>query len=146
MKPRYGMTKERRFWIKVIKTDTCWEWRGAASPQGYGMFCSGWGANGVELAHRFAYRTLVGPIPEGMTLDHTCDNKLCVNPDHLEPCTQKENVRRYHKRRREDAIRAAQLRQRATFAEAEARNSWERETRQIMACIYRSEASPYTRL
>lgn len=46
------------------------------------------------LAHRFVYETLIGPIPGGMTLDHLCKNKLCVNPEHLEVVTRGENLRR----------------------------------------------------
>lgn len=43
-------------------------------------------------AHRIAYSALVGEIPKGMMLDHTCHNKLCVNPSHLRPCTNKQNA------------------------------------------------------
>jgi hypothetical protein len=45
-------------------------------------------------AHRFAYLEFVGPIPDGLVLDHLCRNKKCVNPDHLEPVTNAENLRR----------------------------------------------------
>lgn len=48
-----------------------------------------------ERAHRFAYTVFVGPIPEGLTLDHLCRNTWCVNPEHLEPVTQAENHRRW---------------------------------------------------
>lgn len=47
-------------------------------------------------AHRFSYELHVGPIPEGLVIDHLCRNRLCVNPDHLEPVTSQENVRRGH--------------------------------------------------
>lgn len=46
------------------------------------------------VAHRFAYELLVGPIAQGMTLDHKCRTRLCVRPDHLEPVTNRENVLR----------------------------------------------------
>lgn len=69
----------------------CWVWTGAKNPRGYGNI----GYQGKTYkAHRFVYERLVGPIPEGMTLDHLCFNSLCVNPEHLEPCTNAENNRR----------------------------------------------------
>lgn len=43
------------------------------------------------MAHRFAYEEVVGPIPEGHQLDHTCHNRACVNPGHLRPATNKQN-------------------------------------------------------
>lgn len=53
-----------------------------------------WWNRAQHLAHRVAYALLVGPIPEGMVIDHLCSNRSCVNPEHLEPVTQDENVRR----------------------------------------------------
>ena len=69
----------------------CWWWAGAVSPDGYGKFKR----NGkLERAHRGVYEELVGPIKEGLVLDHLCKNLLCVNPDHLEPVTHRENLLR----------------------------------------------------
>ena len=65
----------------------CWIWRGRTTPQGYG-------AHGRTVAHRHVYESSVGQIPDGLELDHLCRVKLCVNPDHLEPVTHAENVRR----------------------------------------------------
>jgi hypothetical protein len=48
----------------------------------------------IIRAHRFAYELLVGPIPEGLVIDHLCRNRRCVNPAHLEPVTAEENWRR----------------------------------------------------
>lgn len=80
-----------RFESKVERTDTCWLWLGATNSRGYGC----WGVEGVsQLAHRVAYELLVGPIPEGLTIDHLCFNKVCVNPAHMEPVTREENSRR----------------------------------------------------
>jgi hypothetical protein len=83
---------EQRFWGHVHKTDLCWIWTAHRNPLGYGQFRPK-GKQTVR-AHRFAYELLLGPIPEGMTLDHLCRNTRCVNPDHLEPVTAIENYRR----------------------------------------------------
>lgn len=81
-----------RFWAKVEKTETCWLWTASMGRGNYGRFYD------EELrpvsAHRWAYEQLVGPIPDGLTLDHLCRVRHCVNPDHLEPVTQRENVER----------------------------------------------------
>jgi hypothetical protein len=66
----------------------CWEWIGARNGNGYGSSC------GSDPAHRVAYSWLVGPIPEGQELDHTCRNRACVNPHHLEPVSRSENRKR----------------------------------------------------
>lgn len=91
LKPR--PTVEDRFWAKVDKrgSDECWQWTAVRSWGGYGLFNDG---RAHCHAHRFAYELLVGPIPEGKQLDHLCRNRTCVNPAHLEPVTQQENIRR----------------------------------------------------
>ena len=81
------------FWAKVDKSDPegCWLWTGALS-DGYGSF--GIEGHRTKGAHRYAYETLVGPVPSGLQLDHLCRVRNCVNPDHLEPVTQRENLLR----------------------------------------------------
>lgn len=76
-----------------VKPSGCYEWVAAKDPLGYGRFTVGEGAKG-KLAHRIVYEKFVGPITDGLTLDHLCRNTSCVNPDHLEPVTQQENIRR----------------------------------------------------
>ena len=73
----------------------CWEYTGAITEKGYGRISIGpRGANKRTYTHRLVYEALVGPIPEGMTLDHLCKNKSCYNPAHLEIVTRAENSRR----------------------------------------------------
>lgn len=87
-------TVESRFWAKVEKTEGCWIWQASTSGQGrYGYFyLSGRGPTRVRVyAHRWAYESLVGPIPEGYEIDHLCRNRLCVNPAHLEPVDHATN-------------------------------------------------------
>lgn len=83
-----------RFWPKVDKTapSGCWLWTASKNEHGYGHFSLSH-ADACK-AHRFAYLAVVGPIPEGLVLDHLCRNRACVNPDHLEPVTQRTNARR----------------------------------------------------
>jgi hypothetical protein len=82
---------EERFWDKVNKntgTD-CWHFTGSIAYNGYGQFKF----NGkIIKAHRFSYELNKGPIPDGMCILHACDNRLCVNPDHLSIGTQRDNV------------------------------------------------------
>lgn len=85
------MTQSERFWSKVAKTDTCWNWIGTGNQYGYGMFKTGGRTAPSITSHRFAYEQLIGPIPEGKLLDHICHNKACVNPSHLRPVNPKQN-------------------------------------------------------
>lgn len=68
----------------------CWNWTDNAR-SGYGFLLVD---RRKVMAHRFSYELHIGAIPEGMQLDHLCRNKLCVNPEHLEPVTQHENILR----------------------------------------------------
>lgn len=89
--PSMKVESMERFWQKVEKTERCWLWRGAVDNNGYGRFR----LNGKTVyAHRLAYKLSVHSIETDMTLDHLCRNRQCVNPDHLEQVTNKENILR----------------------------------------------------
>lgn len=77
----------------IDKTETCWPWAGHIGAYGYGVF--NWDDQRWP-AHRFVYTLFVAPIGYGLVIDHTCRNKACVNPEHLEVVTQGENIRRHH--------------------------------------------------
>lgn len=89
-------TVEDRFWSKVNKhgprgrRGRCWLWT-AGQRKGYGAFLIG---DRKRQAHVVAYELEVGPVPEGLMLDHTCRRTLCVRPSHLEPVTNRENLLR----------------------------------------------------
>lgn len=101
MTPR-GLTAEDRFWMKAITwddPDLCWTWVGATTGKPnkkYGKLFIGRVAGRciTEYAHRFSYELHFGPIPEGMEVDHTCNNGLCVNPNHFELVTPGVNKTR----------------------------------------------------
>lgn len=83
-----GKSKVRNW---TIDGNYCWLWNGSPRKDGYCKTKS----NGKYIyAHRFIYQKLVGPIPKGLILDHLCRKPKCVNPDHLEPVTHVENLRR----------------------------------------------------
>jgi hypothetical protein len=81
-----------RFMAKVEKTESgCWLYNLRNKTNVYGVF---WLGDKPQPAHRWAYEHFVGPIPDGMWIDHLCRTQRCVNPEHLEPVTPSENRRR----------------------------------------------------
>jgi hypothetical protein len=90
---RYTLSEEDSVWLRVEKSEDCWEWRGAMFRNGYGRFDRR-GPRRICMAHRLVYEYVKGPIPEGLDLDHLCRNRRCVNPDHLEPVTRRVNLMR----------------------------------------------------
>lgn len=114
----------------------CWEWRAAiADPTGtsYG----GITVDGKRYqAHRLAYETWVGPIPEGLEIDHLCRVRACINPDHLEVVTHAENMRRSRsseRRRLEDQARQQDHLDSVDRIEAARKRQMEETRRQIVA-------------
>ena len=90
------MTPAERLLSKCKITGECYIWSGAISTNGYGAFR----INGItKPVHRVAYLLFNGPIPEGLHIDHTCNNRLCCNHEHLEAVTQDENNKRQGNRK-----------------------------------------------
>jgi hypothetical protein len=87
------LTRMRDLWQE--DESGCWLWTGCVDRIGYGTVW--W--NGTQRAHRAVYLLSGRTIPEGTELDHLCNRRHCVNPDHLEPVTHSENVRRGYQRR-----------------------------------------------
>lgn len=94
--PRTPTTRERFDASHIEDQNGCWIWQRPPGRNGYGRLSID---NRPTYAHRVAWELHRGPIPEGLTIDHLCRVRLCVNPDHLEPVTLAEN-----------ALRAAQFR------------------------------------
>jgi hypothetical protein len=85
-----GFDFEAAFWAKVDKSGDCWVWT-SVMHRGYGVYGS---RARRRKAHRWAWEFANGPVPAGLEIDHLCRNRACVRPDHLEPVTHAENVRR----------------------------------------------------
>lgn len=89
------MQSNRFFWRHVAQRGDCWVWTGAHDRDGYGVTTTSPGHKQIR-AHRFAYEQMVCEIPAGLTLDHVCGLKACVNPAHLEPVPAFVNNSRGH--------------------------------------------------
>lgn len=90
--PRLTPIQVARFWSKVVVdrfTDTCWPWRGKRGADGYGLYAIP--GDATYRAHRIAYALVEGDPPPGAMILHSCDNRLCCNPEHLRPGTAQEN-------------------------------------------------------
>jgi hypothetical protein len=82
---------EDRFWSRILLVENCWEWLGYRMRLGYGQLHHG---GRTAYAHVVAYELFKGPVPDGLEIDHLCRNPGCVNPNHLEAVTHRENMLR----------------------------------------------------
>lgn len=97
MEPQVLTAIEKDFWPKVERRgpDECWPWLASkAAVERFGGYGQMKKHRKILLAHRVAYELLRGPIPSGLTIDHLCRNRSCVNPAHLEAVPIRENVLR----------------------------------------------------
>lgn len=95
--------EDERFLSKIEIVGECWIWHGGTAgkaPHLYGRFSYRQNGKAIHtLAHKTAYESKHGKVPDGLVLDHVvCQIKLCCHPDHTEPVTQQENVLRYQRR------------------------------------------------
>lgn len=105
----FGATAEEHLWKRVDRSpheNACWVWTGRRTEKGYGEFTYTTvdGRARHIRAHRAVWELTHGPIPDDAPLDHHCQNRLCVNPEHLEVVTHKENTLRIYLRRRPGAF------------------------------------------
>lgn len=125
-----------RFVEKIDKTGTCWIWKGAKTPRGYGKFSLPTGTANVRYvyAHRHSYELANGPIPDGMIVCHTCDNPWCVNPDHLFVGSHQDNT--------DDCIRKGRLRNGTSIGEKHGRSTISQHQASDIKRLYADVRSP----
>jgi hypothetical protein len=87
----YGQTVLNRLIVNLEQRGECWAWTRSKNKDGYGQISV---MHAMVRTHQVAYELFIGPVPEGLQLDHRCRVRCCANPWHLEPVTSAENTRR----------------------------------------------------
>ena len=96
-----------KFWSRVNKTETCWNWTGPRDKKGYGLGIYNKGRQ--PRIHRQSYELNIGPIPQGLHVLHKCDNPSCVRPDHLFLGTNFDNIQDRNKKGRMNHAKGEQV-------------------------------------
>lgn len=91
--PEPNTTVLRNMWVCIGAPDHCWPWKGAINPDGYAHNMVD-GSGGKTYPHRMMFKWFKWDIPDGMTIDHLCKNRSCMNPDHMEAVTHEVNLSR----------------------------------------------------
>lgn len=91
---KHGTVFERMLDKFVIEPNGCWIWTASVDTKGYGQINRGGRGSGNVRSHRAMYEAVRGPCPEGLVADHLCRNRRCINPDHLEFVSNRENILR----------------------------------------------------
>jgi hypothetical protein len=108
---------ELRFWAQVRKGAKCWGWTGTANKAGYGVF---WDAGTLHCAHRWAFLLLAGDLRPGEKLYNTCQNRLCVNPEHWSTDRPIHNDISHYQRPKPAKRRYSRRREKVTPAQVQA--------------------------
>jgi hypothetical protein len=149
---QYDLKTIQRFYSKIDfdgaiapgMTTPCWEWTAYRNKGGYGIFF--WNSRD-SVAHRFAYELLVGPIPEGLQIDHACHTRHCVNPQHLSAVTPKVNMERRkgaHRNNQSSGIRGVSLDKRANKWHAYAKHNGKKHHGGIFTDLAEAEQAAIT--